>query len=132
MCFCETNPPFFDGIFNGSSYEYIGYDGKFREKSVGSFWKTNPPERGFEGVSTCFDPHLRHEERADADAMGCGRKVFWRCWLLEKLLVSRETPRQARGDRLEEAYATYNDTETTASGALAPQFRWLAATADVG
>ena len=45
MCFCETNPPFCDGILNVSDYEQWSCDGKCRKKSVGSFWKTNPPER---------------------------------------------------------------------------------------
>jgi len=47
--FCETNPPFFEGIFDGSDYEYVCCEGNMREKSVGSFWKTNPPERVFDG-----------------------------------------------------------------------------------
>src|ERR1039457_626246 len=42
--FCETNPPFFDGFLDGSACEYRGSGIKTRRKSVGSFWKTNPPE----------------------------------------------------------------------------------------
>jgi hypothetical protein len=50
MCFCETNPPFCDGICDVNNYEQWSCDRKFRIKSVGSFWKTNPPERGFRVV----------------------------------------------------------------------------------
>jgi len=42
MCFCETNPPFCDSIFDVSNYEHWSCNGKSRKKSVGSFWKTNP------------------------------------------------------------------------------------------
>ena len=45
MCFCETNPPFFDRICIVSGYEYMRCTGNAGAKSVGSFWKTNPPER---------------------------------------------------------------------------------------
>jgi len=37
MSFYQTNPPFFDGFFDGSAYEYIGCTRNVREKSVGSF-----------------------------------------------------------------------------------------------
>src|SRR5690242_18349383 len=43
--FCETNPPFFDGVYDGSANEYIGCGRNLRGKSVGSFSKTNPPVR---------------------------------------------------------------------------------------
>jgi len=49
MRFCETNPPFFEWIFVVSGYEYICCTRNRRRKSVGSFWKTNPPEGGFRG-----------------------------------------------------------------------------------
>src|SRR5436190_948709 len=46
-CFCETNPPFWRDFSGASASIQNSYDGKFREKSVGSFWKTNPPGGGF-------------------------------------------------------------------------------------
>ena len=51
MCFSETNPPFFRDFSDASGYEYIGCNGNLREKSVGSFSKTNPPEKVFGVVS---------------------------------------------------------------------------------
>ena len=50
--FCETNPPFFDGFFDGSGYEYMGYTRNARGKSVGSFSETNPPGGVFRGVGS--------------------------------------------------------------------------------
>jgi len=41
MCFCETNPPFFDGIFVVSDYGYMCCARNERRKSVGSFSETN-------------------------------------------------------------------------------------------
>jgi hypothetical protein len=59
MPFYQTNPPFFRDFFDANGFEYAGCGGNLREKSVGSFWKTNPPGRGFEGVfadlNACFD-----------------------------------------------------------------------------
>src|SRR5471030_2937975 len=49
MCFCETNPPFFGLILCATGWTQAGCRGKVVEISVGSFWKTNPPERGFRG-----------------------------------------------------------------------------------
>jgi hypothetical protein len=43
---CETNPPFIDRIFVISDYAYMRCTRNERWESVGSFWKTNPPERG--------------------------------------------------------------------------------------
>ena len=49
MPFYQTNPPFFDGFFAVSYSLHISYERNTREKSVGSFWKTNPPEGGLWG-----------------------------------------------------------------------------------
>ena len=49
--FCETNPPFFDGIYIVNAYECMRYARNARGESVGSFWKTNPPGRVFGVVS---------------------------------------------------------------------------------
>ena len=46
MPFYQTNPPFFDGFFAVSYSLHISYERNTREKSVGSFSKTNPPEGG--------------------------------------------------------------------------------------
>jgi len=43
MCFCETNPPFFDEFFFVIDYTRSICNGKRLENSVGSFSKTNPP-----------------------------------------------------------------------------------------
>src|ERR1017187_3739457 len=43
MCFCETNPPFFDNVFDVTRRRHRSCDGNSKKKSVGSFWKTNPP-----------------------------------------------------------------------------------------
>src|SRR5450432_2797044 len=48
--FCETNPPFSRGFFVATATPYVACDGNAREISVGSFWKTNPPDSGFGGV----------------------------------------------------------------------------------
>src|ERR1019366_6478864 len=48
--FYQTNPPFFDGFFNATTTTYGTYSGNVRNKSVGSFWKTNPPGGCFGGV----------------------------------------------------------------------------------
>jgi len=45
MPFYQTNPPFFGGFFVATNYEDAACAGNRREKSVGSFWKTNPPVR---------------------------------------------------------------------------------------
>jgi hypothetical protein len=45
--FCETNPPFFKDFFDVTAHAHVSYDGNVRRISVGSFWKTNPPERVF-------------------------------------------------------------------------------------
>src|ERR1017187_5841142 len=42
ICFCETNPPFSGDFSDVTASECRGCDGNSREKSVGSFWKTNP------------------------------------------------------------------------------------------
>jgi hypothetical protein len=79
-------------------------DGNYRKKSVGSFSETNPPGGGFRGVftavSTYFDLHLRREERADADAMECGRKESWGCWLRGNKLWGVDGERQRPFDKL--------------------------------
>ena len=47
---------FFDVKQHLSIRHTIGYTRNFCEKTVGSFWKTNPPERGFGGLPGCvFD-----------------------------------------------------------------------------
>jgi hypothetical protein len=48
--FSQTNPPFLGGILDIIAYEQMSCAEKCRRKSVGSFWKTNPPERGFRVV----------------------------------------------------------------------------------
>ena len=48
--FYQTNPPFFGGFFVANCYEDAACTGNRREKSVGSFSKTNPPGEGFGGV----------------------------------------------------------------------------------
>src|SRR5437016_7825860 len=50
MRFCETNPPFLGGVFNASAYVYMCCNAKSGIYSVGSFWKTNPPESGLGGA----------------------------------------------------------------------------------
>ena len=50
MCFCETNPPFSEDFFDATFFIRDTCGGNVRENSVGSFWKTNPPEGCFRGV----------------------------------------------------------------------------------
>src|SRR6266404_8885474 len=104
MCFCETNPPFLLVFSNANASVYMSCSGNQNVFSVGSFWKTNPPEGAFrwviEVLSAHFDLRLGRKEPADAYTMGCGRMQSWRCWLLERLGVSRETLRRAQGDNL--------------------------------
>jgi hypothetical protein len=49
ICFCETNPPFSGEIFDVRMAKQGSYGEKSREISVGSFSKTNPVLRGYEG-----------------------------------------------------------------------------------
>jgi hypothetical protein len=49
MCFCETNLPFFIHIFDITIYTGACCERMLRRISVGSFWKTNPPEGVFLG-----------------------------------------------------------------------------------
>src|ERR1017187_5813234 len=51
MPFYQTNPPFLEDILYASVLRSAVYSGKLRRNSVGSFWKTNPPEGVFEGGS---------------------------------------------------------------------------------
>src|ERR1039457_900325 len=44
--FCETNPPFFDRVFDVTVCLHGCYVGMLRDISVGSFWKTNPKTGG--------------------------------------------------------------------------------------
>ena len=44
--FCETNPPFFDRIFDVTVDLHGCYVGMLWNISVGSFWKTNPKTGG--------------------------------------------------------------------------------------
>jgi hypothetical protein len=46
ICFCETNPPFFESFYNTTAYAHATCDGNERGISVGSFSKTNPPGGG--------------------------------------------------------------------------------------
>src|SRR5208282_5074346 len=72
--FYQTNPPFFGGFFDGSDCECMGCGGNVRRKSVGSFWKTNPPARGFEATFNVKCPtfsaqgKIEMEKRNDRDA----------------------------------------------------------------
>src|ERR1039458_6839004 len=50
MPFYQTNPPFSGRIFDVNYHEYDCCIGNERKISVGSFWKTNPPEGDFWGV----------------------------------------------------------------------------------
>src|ERR1035438_10083597 len=43
ICFCETNPPFFDRVFDVTIFTQLRCERNLRANSVGSFWKTNPP-----------------------------------------------------------------------------------------
>jgi hypothetical protein len=78
MCFYETNPPFFGRISVVSGYEYMRCTRNERAKSVGSFWKTNPPERVFGVVSggkwVCF----RRTKPVAADDSGVEPEAFVR------------------------------------------------------
>ena len=49
MCFCETNPPFFEVIFCVSYVLEDTYVVCRARVEVGSLWKTNPPGGGFKG-----------------------------------------------------------------------------------
>ena len=59
MRFCETNPPFFDEISDGTFFVCDGYVGNCGTTSVGSFWKTNPKMGAKPGVGGAFEPLCR-------------------------------------------------------------------------
>src|ERR1035437_5506382 len=52
--FCETNPPIWRAIYCVSSVLEDTYVVCRPRLQVGSFWKTNPPGRRFEGCFPCF------------------------------------------------------------------------------
>ncbi len=56
MCFCETNPPFSEGFFDAIFFVRDTCRGNVPENSVGSFWKTNPPEGCKQGVFAENEP----------------------------------------------------------------------------
>jgi len=58
MCFCETNPPFFVHILDAMVTAQGSCGGMLRRISVGSFWKTNPPEGCFGGAKGENGPRL--------------------------------------------------------------------------
>ena len=58
--FYQTNPPFFGRIFVASGYEWVLCTRNTRRNSVGSFSRTNPPERGFWRGSVAATTTLRH------------------------------------------------------------------------
>ena len=58
MPFCETNPPFLDGIFGVIINGYGSCAGNLPKKSVGSFWKTNPILEPKVGVFTENEPKM--------------------------------------------------------------------------
>jgi len=60
MCFYQTNPPFFGGFFIANDYEDAACTGNRREKSVGSFSKTNPPGGVFRGAEGIFGGKRTH------------------------------------------------------------------------
>ncbi len=68
ICFCETNPPFFEDFFDATATAEVACDRKVRRISVGSFSKTNPPGRGgLEAsgpVGDIYSPRRRNGERA--------------------------------------------------------------------
>jgi hypothetical protein len=78
MCFCETNPPFFDRIFVVSGYEYMRCKRNARTKSVGSFWKTNPPGRVFRVASSGKWVCFRRTKPVAADDSGVEPEAFVR------------------------------------------------------
>ena len=109
MPFYQTNPPILRDFFDARGCEYISCDGKSGKKSVGSFWKTNPPGGGFEGVfvvlSACFDLFLRREERADANAVKHGA--------IRKRQASRPTISGAVNRARTDGWASVCDLGTT-------------------
>jgi hypothetical protein len=58
MPFYQTNPPFFGRFFDVSNSGIGDCDGNALTKSVGSFWKTNPPEGCFKALSGCGDGYF--------------------------------------------------------------------------
>jgi hypothetical protein len=49
--FYQTNPPFSEDFIDATAHAQVTCDGNERTISVGSFWKTNPPEGVFMGVT---------------------------------------------------------------------------------
>jgi hypothetical protein len=78
MYFYETNPPFFVRIFIVSDYEHICCTRNAREKSVGSFSKTNPPERVFRAASSGKWVYFRRTKPVAADDSGVEPEAFVR------------------------------------------------------
>ena len=78
MRFCETNPPFFERNSIVSNYEYVRCARNERWKSVGSFSKTNPPERVFWVVSGEKSGRFRETKPVATDKSGVEPEAFVR------------------------------------------------------